>query len=916
MDTIQQTSSDSVPQAPNSAPETVSGRPTDAQRARRRSTGIGKSLALSLPPRISLASGLPRVLSQLDEHRAAGLFIFVFLVNTWLLNIIAHADWVPVLGQELDWLLNPTLGKPDLALSLWGILGAAQVWFVGTLAVALVLQGEQDKGLLRIAAIAFGLGLIGWVSMIAAIAGRLDRLGTNVAVLCLAAVLVLLGLVRRKFSPSQFANDLRASIQSWSIGKPQLNASDVAFFGGLFAIAIVEYYHATTVPILHWDALVYHATMAKMMFEYSGIPTIAGPSVGIQMSANYPALFPALGTFFYVQVGAAQDVYLRLISPTAGILAALFVYKTAVRLGGKTFGRAAALFLALSPLYIAISIYALNYMLAVLFVSAVMFFLVRAATDGAERYWVAAGLSTGLIFSTTYQAFFFLPAVAIALLVAIKTMTPSRRVVLIRNLSLMGISALVIGSAWYIRNLAIVGNPIFPFGAALFGGTNIDAEMLARSIAGIRADSVYNAFGEFEFGPLELPRLLFLNKSHFPVLSAITIFGLVLALRQKNRAAWIITLAFGLVPLVIVSSAVANIFPRYFIFAFPGMALVSALPLAQAAQILARPRSVGESRQNFRVRLLASSTWQPPSRASRTAVLAFVGFMFATAVFPSSFALFSGQVYQESDWQPPYSPLLLLQHPNQEASQVLASFFGPDPGMWQWLDQHAESGRVATFENKIYYFNSNTRDSILYLDGWEARDLYGMADPADAVRYLAQHGVRFILDPSWIHHWLIYGVLPLDRYLGMPQYFPMVQGTSGDTAIYRVGRIDDAVTAQSPLALSHQPFELSSSADGTYWQLLSESVTPRLFVETPKDSATVSIEIDYVDRGRGSLTVNRRTAIGWAYGEGVAQLDNSGRVQTLRFTIPADHERGYAELGLFASPVNVLVTGIRARVVK
>ncbi len=881
---------------------------------------IGKNGPFPLPETqpAFLPSAFARLLPHIDERRIAALLILVFLVNVWLLNVAVHSDWLPVLAAELRWLLNPQLATPDLPLSLPAVVAVAQILILGTLAVRLVLSGEKDKGIERITALGLGLGLVGWVTMVLSIAGRLERVSVNIAVFSLVCILLYLQFVRDRLIPRQFLSNLRNSFAIWTMSQPRWSLGDLLFAGALAAIAAAEYYQATTTPILHWDALVYHAAMAKLMFQAHGIPVIAGPSVGIEMSSNYPPLYPALGAFFYSQVGAVDDIYLRLISPTAGVLTTLLVYKTACQLGSRRFARIAALFLALAPLFIATSIFAINYLFSVLFMSAVLFFLVRAIVDGASRYWLAAGVAYGLAFSTTYQAYFFLPAVGITLAIAVLAAPRSERAAVVRRMLAMGVATLAIGSVWYLRNLVVVGNPIFPFAQGFFGGKNIDPVMLARSVDGIHTDSLYNFFGRFDFNPLDLPRFLLLNKSHFPVISVITLLGLLLALQQKKRAAWASVLAFGLVPLVVVSSTVANIFPRYFIFSFPGLALVSALPLALALEGLGPEAPISSSRQIAKVRGPVNHARRLPGNARRAITGAFVGFIVLTAIFPASLALFSGQAYQENDWQPPYNPLLLLQHSNRDTFQVLTAYYGIDPSMWQWLDQHLGSAKVATFENKIYYMKDGGGDSIFYLDGWEARDLYTVTDPAVVVQYLSENGIRYILDPSWIRHWSVYNALPLDRYLGMPQYFPIVEGTGGDTTIYQVGRVDNPVTSRSPLALSFQPPDLTASPDMpmAFWKIPGQSTAPRLFVETPPNRNKVSIEIDYQDNGKGTLTVNQRTAIGWDYGEGVAELRGSGQVRTLVFTIPADKERGYAELGLFASSTDVLITGIRAQAAK
>ncbi len=906
--------------APTTSPEAASEKHNRTQGAASQTPEVGKRdpLRLSGLIRAQPRSPLAQALARVNERQAVAVLILVFLLNAWLLNAIVHADWLPVLIGELEWILHPQFGVPDVHLSLSAVVAVVQMFLVGTLATSVVLPDEKDKGVRRLAAVGLGLGLVGWAAMVLGIVGRLDRISVNIAVFSLVCALLYVEFLNARFAPRRVLSNLRQAFGTWGIARPHPSLGDLVLSSSLIAIAAAEYYQATTTPILHWDALVYHATMAKLMFQDHAIPVIAGPSVGIEMSANYPPIFPALGAFFYAQVGAVDDLYLRLISPTAGLLATLFVFKTACQLGSRRFAYITTLFLALAPLFIVTSIFAINYMLAMLFISATLFFLVRAIVDGKLQYWAAAGIMYGMAFSTTYQAFFFLPAFAIALALAARTPPNRDRKAVVIKILTAGIITLCIGGLWYLRNLIVVGNPIFPFAQGLFGGKNIDAALLARSIQGIHADSLYNFFGTFDFNPLDLPRFVFFNKSNFPVVSLITLPGLFLALQQRNRAAWLVVLAFGLVPLLIVSSTIANIFPRYFIFSFPGLALVSALPLAHAMDFFAPEARAGAGQ---RVRHIGPrpkmNTLQPVGTASKIGMGALLGFMMLTAIFPASLALFSGQAYQENDWQPPYNPLLFLEHPNQDKWQVLTSYYGVDPAMWKWLDQHLGSAQVATFENKIYYMEDIPNDAIFYLDGWEARDLYTMSDPAAIVQYLSQQGVRYVLDPSWIRHWAVYTELPLDQYLGMPQYFPIVQGTPNDIAIYQVGRLENPITSRSSLALSFQPSDLSISPANaaTFWRIPNQSESPRLYVQAPANAERVSIEIDYVASGNGTLTVNQRNAIGWDYGRGIGEL-KGGQQQTLSFNIPVEKEKGYIELGLYAASADAFITGIRANVAK
>ena len=49
------------------------------------------------------------------------------------------------------------------------------------------------------------------------------------------------------------------------------------------------------------------------MFETGKIPLIAGPSIGLEMSASYPPGIQLLAVYLYTFAGNANDFYYRMI---------------------------------------------------------------------------------------------------------------------------------------------------------------------------------------------------------------------------------------------------------------------------------------------------------------------------------------------------------------------------------------------------------------------------------------------------------------------------------------------------------------------------------------------------------------------------------------------------------------------------
>lgn len=824
--------------------------------------------------------------------------ILLGFFDTWFLILLVNRSWVPLLGDILRWVANPEIHYT--AIEIHGLVPAMvatiQIWFLGTLSAMVLLPSDSDKMLRRITALACGIGFTGLVVIILGIIQSLNWGVLNLSMFYAGWVFIVLKASGNRFKVRQILSDVGDAFSIWRPTLPRISRVDLLFSFLIAVIIGAEYYHAVTQPIVHWDALVYHATMAKTMFREQGIPIIAGTSVGIEMSANYPPLFPGLGAFYYVQIGSVDDLYLRLLSPTPSLLTIIVVYRIARALGNKTYGRLSALFVALTPLFILVSMAAINYLLLTFFVALTLLFIVLAVTQRQFSYWVAASVMFGFAFLTSYQAFFLLPAFGIAVLISLFYSQRIERPSLLRSITLGVILTLAIGGIWYARNTVVLGNPIYPFAQTVFSGKYIDASLLQLTTAGIHADSVYNFFGTNTPAPWDYLQRIFFNKFHFPDLSVFTLLGILMVLRQKKRELWLICLAFGLVPLIIVASGVANIFPRYFILSFPALALISAFPVSQAVD--------------------SSNSAPGLARIAKTnsIALSVSALMLLSFFFPTLLVLVAGQV-SDADWQLPYDPLRLVRSANSDFWQTLGLYYGSEPKVWQWVNEHLTEGRkLATFENKIYYLKDGENKNFFYLDGWEAKDLYQIADPAEITRRLGQANVKYVLDPSWVHHWDMYQRLPLDRYLGTPEYFPLVYGIPGDVAVYQVGKLEDSLTDDSPLALSLFPPGLSAGQlvlGREARAIPADSNSIRLDVETSSTVLT-TVEVDYLDFGNGTLSVNLKGPNTWIYDQATLEIQNSGQWKTFRFTIPNTSIEAYTELGLYAHSIDVLIGKIRA----
>jgi 4-amino-4-deoxy-L-arabinose transferase-like glycosyltransferase len=825
--------------------------------------------------------------------------ILLGFFDTWFLILLVNRNWIPVLGDILRWIANPQINYSPIEVH--GLAPAAvatvEISLLGTLASMILLPANSDKLLRRITAIAWGFGFTGLVVVGLGIRQELVWATLNLSMLYAIWVFILIQGVKERFSIFAVLHDLREGLSIWSFHVKIPDKITVLFLLMLLPIIGSMFYHAVASPILHFDATTYHAESAKILYYNHGMPVIAGPGVGIEMSANFPPLFPSLGAFYYVQIGAVDDIYLRLLSPIMAVLLLGVVFQIGTMLKDATYAKIAVLLLSLSPLFIVHSMYAIAYLPLTLFVTLGCLLFLTGVKRGERAYWLASGICLGFALLVSYQGFFFV--LAFAAMISALIASHWRPEHFIRDWIIpFGFAAFAIGSIWYLRNWVVLGNPVYPFGYKVFGGRFIDPQILSSTIAGVHDDSVFSFFGTFTPGLWDWIVNLLLNRSLFPALSIVSLAGLAMGLRQQPRQVWGSLVLFTVIPALVVTSTISNIFARYFTTFLPGFALLTALPLSRMAE---------ESE------FLPTAQFGWPRR---TASAGLGIFLVLTCVFPTSLAVFGGQEYPPVNWAlPGQNYLIFLRNPGISVWDAVEHFYGDDGRAWKWLDEHLGNGsKVATYETQIYYINDGNNDSFFYLDGWEARSLYSVQNPQAMVDFLRAGHVQFVLDASWTRHWTRYSQFPLTHFFGDPAYFPLIYGSLEGAPIYQVGKLKDSLTELSPLALSFFPPGLSAGQpvlgrEARAIRANSDSI--RLYVETPPTELT-KIELDYLDFGKGTLSINLKAPNAWIYDEATLQVHNSEQWKTFTFTLPSISNETFIELGLYAHSGDVLIGGVRA----
>ena len=852
--------------------------------------------------------------SQAKENKedlTVPVLILTFLAAAWIVYVYVNRAWTSAFQQAMSWILYPNINYTPVQIE--GIplafLATIEVLLIGALSSHLLLFNEKDSGIKFVSALGLGFGLTGLITIILGIFGNLFQLPLNVIISLLCAGFLLIIVFKQRGKEKRSIRGLFRIPFSLKLSKP---ANFKLWLLSCTAISVIFFfcfYHALLTPIVHWDATVYHAVMSVIMYNDHSFPLIAGPSIGLQMSANFPPLFSALGAYYYVQIGTIEDFFLRAVAPVMGVLTVLATYKIGEILAGKKYGLVSALFLAITPLFFRYSIYATSYSTLTFFSTVSILFLLLAIIKGDTKYWISCGLFYGFALLTSYIAMYLAPFFIVVLIYYfVKRKNYSRTA--IKRASALIVSTVIIAGVWYVRNLILLGNPIYPNAYTLLGGINIDPLIIETTFKGIKWSAEISFFGG-EVPIFEKVMTFLTFRTHFPVISLFTILALVF-LPTQNKKFWLIA-TWPLTLSVFVLSGISWGFPRHIVFALPGFALLSALPIMKVLELCGKYDANNGGHSNIEFARIMKGL--PSIRKSNIIRIGLALLIFAAFLFPSLTLSMGGKEYSENLFDSvPEDYLWFLKNPNSDTWVVLNKLY-PEAVAWNFLNEHLKEGeKVATVENRIYYVKNCSNDYFFYLDGWEARQLYNITDPAAMVRFLHNENVKYVVDVSWARLHGHFDILPMTQFLGSQSpYFPTILDHSYNPNIYNVGPFESPITnnSQTTISINQDGWSRPESIDGVLTQsVIAGNDSPRLYVATPN---LTSLDITYLDVGTDIFSINARNPYSkeWIIGYATIQKTDTGKWKTFEF-LPPLSEEGFIEFGFHAYTQNFTISRIDA----
>jgi hypothetical protein len=621
----------------------------------------------------------------------------------------------------------------------------------------------------------FGLGLVTVVFELLTMAHLLYQ-PVAIAAVGIILLVVLLAAVRHNASPVVGTSEMvdprffrrsqlymaRQKFHN-SLIQPRSFAQQTAFCsaaGLIGLITLLTFYHGVLFPETYWDALILYIGYARKIFFAHAFPFKAVAQVGIGLGSNYPHLYPLMSASIATVVGHWSDLFAQLAPPFAGLLATLLVYQIVVRLSRNMLTAiAVALLFRTVPYGIAYFTYASDYAFAILFTAAFLYAALLYIDRGLWGYFVLATLIPAFSVHISYLMWILWGPWLVMVIVAhtksrrlrryeeekeaidftvvrpdyeldytyVEQRKPLTAFVLSKQFLLPLIIALILASPWYLRNLILTGNPVYPFFASILGGVHINPDVLASC----KAEWLANGDGIGKLGRTLGEKIraswhFFVIWQHAWKLALIRAIGRLLIGQKHPKLGRRVRVFDDLTKFCLVAF---TLFVLLFIYHY----VIASMYLYQIIIILP---------------LMAIFTYfvfdrcaMKPLRGGLLTLCLVLGIVPGLAMGLMGFK-FKQNVEIAGKY---YNPLQLVafRNPCMDRDLFLQLEFDEDVKMWDYLNVDLFGEKILTHENRHRMLDESI--ILIHLDDWEIQATYEMTNDAEKMRLFKNLGIQYYL---------------------------------------------------------------------------------------------------------------------------------------------------------------------------
>lgn len=579
--------------------------------------------------------------------------------------------------------------------------------------------------------LSFGFGT-GFVSFLMAVLGVLYNFELVTFLLAyIILVVVLMYLNRKMIQIPKFIIKIRG-----------VSKTSLLILGIISVFILSSLFHIIYLPDLYYDAPLY-AQWAKILYNDKKIRfTEGGPTISIGFASNYPSAHQVLSVFIYFFTGESLSP-IRITSLLIAFLMVMLVYNWSKELFRDKESHFYSILVFLSlPFIIFFSRTSSYYIYIVFHFSIACYFLQRFILKRDKKDLYLSGIFGGFVASASYLGLSFL-------LVLLLALQAERR--FYKNLLVALFLFSLIASPWYLKNLIVLGNPLWPLG----GGKYIDPEIRAHSLSQLNAMSKVAGFNYETIDDLKksLTRLFFsyINPDTASIYHGVNPFFTLFAIpavvlwigtekdkRQKKIGFFVLWFLISLAFYIVTSSY----WNRYLItISIPTVFLSVHL----ISSTIDKSRKLG-------------LVW---GRLIRLSLALSLGVLYIFSIYLS---LFWDEYHMGSIEQVSQS---LGDH-----QKILEICYGDDFRIWTWVNGNLpEDASMATTDFiKLYYYER----PVIEFNSWKLRGLQYSSSIEESVRILKENGIDYLALTGEIGEFKKY-----------PQYFELVKEIDGK-AVYKV----------------------------------------------------------------------------------------------------------------------------------